>query len=118
MEAVSQKTDCTKCGAEVREGTAFCYACGAPVGDTSVEIATGPQKTVSTTGENGTSAASETSEDKLSKAREERKKARVGQRRPVEYTWEPNEDSRLVLFAAILITAAVAAVVAAMVFWK
>ena len=35
-EAVVEKEPCVKCGAEVREGTTFCYACGgrvAPDGD-------------------------------------------------------------------------------------
>ncbi|KXK03289.1 MAG: hypothetical protein UZ17_ACD001001096 [Acidobacteria bacterium OLB17] len=31
MEAVAEKPLCASCGAEVREGTSFCYACGKPV---------------------------------------------------------------------------------------
>lgn len=123
MEAVTEKPACAKCGAEVRDGTAFCYACGAPVVETVADPAVDLEKTAKMNGAATEAviepeAAAETDEDRRNKAREERKKARVAQRKPVEYSWEPNNDMMYVLSAAILITAIVGAVVAAMVFWK
>jgi uncharacterized Zn finger protein (UPF0148 family) len=117
MEAVNEKSACAKCGAEVREGTAFCYACGTAVAG-KPEPAGDVSKTVQLDANGSEPSIEKPAEDKLTKAREERKKARVHQRKTVEYTWEPVEDMRLTLLAVIVITALVAVIVAAMVYWK
>jgi len=119
METVLEKPVCAKCGAEVRDGTAYCYACGAAVvemkvGEGDLDLDTTRQ--IETNGSEP--SVEEPEEDKLSKAREERRKARVSQRKPVEYTWEPVDDTRWTVVAAIVITAFVAVIVAAVAYWK
>ncbi|MBV6497475.1 MAG: hypothetical protein JFAIHJKO_02623 [Pyrinomonadaceae bacterium] len=42
MEAVVEKPLCASCGAEVREGTRFCYACGKPVNSAAIEVPSEP----------------------------------------------------------------------------
>ena len=119
MEAVTEKPACSKCGAEVREGTAFCYACGTAVAEKAIDKPAVDLVKTPETEPNGTEPTiEETAEDKLSKAREERRKARVSQRKPVEYAWEPVDDIRWAVLAAIVITGIVAVIVAAMAYWK
>ncbi len=112
METVTEKAPCAKCGADVREGTAFCYACGAAVAEPAVDL------NITRPANGSEPTAEESAEDKLSKAREERRKARVGQKKPVEYTWAPVDDARWTVLAALVVTVAVAVLVAAMVYWK
>jgi hypothetical protein len=119
MEAVTSKPACAKCGADIREGTAFCYACGAAVDEKREAEPTGDLEKTPQPEPNGSESTIETpAEDKLSKAREERRKSRVSQRKPVEYTWEPVDNTRWTVLAALVITGIVAVIVAAMAYWK
>lgn len=96
-ETVIDKEVCPKCGAAVRENTQFCYNCGAPVGladqngTASDEDPEEARKAAIAELEARFKIDEPTpeSEDKLAKAAEERKKARVERRKPKEYRWEP-----------------------------
>ena len=115
-ETTTEKAVCDKCKAEVREGTTFCYNCGAqvaapepakPLVETPVDekVEEKPDETP-------------TSGEKLSRAAEQRRKARVNQRKSNEYTWEPTPDSPLVLIIAVLVAAVAFAIVFVTVYWK
>ncbi len=115
-ETTKDKAVCGKCDAEVREGTTFCYNCGAQVA--APEVAAPVEKTsVDEIVEEKTDDTA-TSGEKLSRAAEQRRKARVSQRKSNEYTWEPTPDSPLVLIIALVIAAVALAIVFVTVYWK
>lgn len=107
-ETVVEKQTCEKCGADVREGTTFCYNCGAAV---TAEEAAEPPAEVSANG-------SEKNAVKRSRAATERKKARVSQRKTLEYTWQPIDDVTLPLIVSIIIAGVVLVIAFLLVFWK
>jgi len=128
-EPVADKEVCQKCGAEVREGTVFCFACG---GRVSPEEAL--QKTNGSVTElNVESKAAlddlanklkgderaEAPDNKFAKAAEERKKARVTQRKAREFVWEPRNDAPVGLLIAVgVILIAAVGVILLTVVWK
>ena len=118
-EAVLEKEVCGKCGVDVRENTLFCYNCGGKVSAEPEPLASsngdGAEATIKAKARASDKASDE---KKLSRAAEERRKARVSQRRSNEYVWEPGGDFRLTFLVAILITVAVVAVVFITVYWK
>ncbi|MFT3745540.1 MAG: zinc-ribbon domain-containing protein [Pyrinomonadaceae bacterium] len=99
------KEVCSKCGADVREGTTFCYNCGSPLAEQEPQIDEIVIPLIEETPEvdEKTKAAlddlaerlklDEDEDKKLAKAAAERRKARVSQRKSSEYTWEPSDDS-------------------------
>jgi hypothetical protein len=134
-ETTVEKSTCEKCGAEVRENTLFCYACGGRVAD---------EEPISQPGEatNGSAAADvhmsdetraalddlserfkieEPSEEELlAHAAAERKRSRVRPRKKKDVVWETSEDGSYTLFvlATLLICVITAAIVFLMVYWK
>ncbi len=126
VEAVAEKKVCVKCGVDVRENTAFCYNCGQsvlpPVGEA---VASNGEVT-----EDMARAAlddlaakfkiDEEEDGRLAKAAAERRKARVSNRKRVQYEWQPADESPnfvFILFTALIVVVAAFAV-ALMVFWK
>ena len=127
MAEVLEKEACAKCGAEIREGTAFCYACGARVAEdtsattngTSTPVDEKTQAALHDLAEKMRSEEPAAEERKLAKAATERKKARVSQRKSRQFVWEPNDDPPKGLFvatAAIFVLAVFVVVV--LVVWK
>lgn len=116
-EVVLEKEVCGKCGVDVRENTLFCYNCGNQVASDSKDDPSsngdGSEAAVATKPD-----AKAAGEKKLSRAAEERRKARVSQRKSNEYVWEPGGDFRLTFLVAILITVVAGAVVFLTVLWK
>ena len=110
-EAILEKAVCVNCGEDVREGTSFCYNCGK-------KIAVDPVDTVEASTEPTRAENDIPVGEQLTRAAEQRRKARVGQRKPKEYVWEPNEDSRFVLLSTVVIAILALVVVLLMVFWK
>lgn len=109
-EAVLEKEVCQNCGADIREGTTFCYSCGTRVvdeGKPEVEAVEQIEQPV----------AEETAFEKRARSAEQRKRSRIRQRKVVEYEWEPYNDSRWLVVAAVLIFLVVLVVVIAAL-WK
>lgn len=100
-EIVVENAVCVKCGVDVRENTTFCYNCGTPVAESEFDVETEfngdgvvDDKTKSALDDlAGRLKLDEDEDKKLAKAAAERKKARVNQRKPKEFTWESSEDS-------------------------
>ena len=123
-EPVVEKEICSKCGAEVREGTAFCYACG---GRVTADEAPGSSNNGSLKELDDEAKAAlddlaqkmkgeqpvEQPATRLAKAAEERKKARVTQRKEREFIWEPRSDTPVVFLisAAVLVILAILVVI-------
>ena len=119
-EAIMDMQVCGKCGADVRKGTTFCYSCGAKIEAAApviVEAAAIPTPTVDIPLE-PIVADESVEENKLSRAAEQRKKARVGLRRTKEYSWEPAENDGLTILASAIIIVIALIVVALAVWWK
>lgn len=134
-EAKVVEAVCEKCGADVRENTAFCYNCGTPVVETEPIVDEPDEILIEESNgdypaEDATKSAlddlaerlklDEEADDKLAKAAAERKKARVKQRKPKEFTWESSEDSSggLLVVVALLISLVAGIVVFLTVFWR
>lgn len=121
-EAVLEKEVCDGCGVDVREGTMFCYNCGARVAgeDTPADVSEQTEADaleVALDASNNGHSPDES--DKLAAAATERKRARVAHRKTAEYVWEPTtgEGAGLTLVIAILIAVFALVVVLLMVNW-
>ena len=123
-ETITEKATCGKCGVKVREGTAFCYNCGSEVAELSAEHniqgneANGVTAINADTDETVDAVRIDDDTDKLARAADQRRKSRVGLRKPKEYVWEPVDDFRFIAFAALFIVAIAFGVVFLTVFWK
>ena len=129
-EAVVEKEPCVKCGAEVREGTTFCYACGGRVAPDSYEDSRTDTDINANAREalddlarklNDDDAAVQKKDqgDRIAKAAAERKKARVSQKRGRDFVWQPRFDVPIsLLIAVVLIVIGAVIAVFVTVVWK
>lgn len=128
-KTVVEKPVCGKCGADVRENTAFCYNCGSsitpePEIEHAEAIAPEPEPEAEPEpeiDERGRSALDDLAErlkqeeadsEKLAKAAAERKRARIRQRQPKEVIWEPDAGPAGL---SLIVTAVVLALLAVLV---
>lgn len=124
VEAVLEKVVCAACGVDVREGTQFCYSCGKPVSNGLAPAAATLDEEVlvdDPVSERSPETADDSEKaDKLAVAAAERKKSRLGQRKPKKVVWEePSPASnRIFILVSLLITVVAAALVFLMVFVK
>ena len=107
-EITSEITECPKCAAEVRPGSAFCYNCGGRVTEEVSEPIRDERPKVE---EKTTHPA-----PGLKSARDVRRRERVFDREPRRIKWEPVEDTsnvQLVIFtvAVVIFTLVVMALV-------
>jgi len=118
-EVVLENEVCMSCGADVRDGTYYCYACGKPVvtepagkSDVPELSETGPTK--------GLVKSKSDKSEKLATAAAERKKSRVGHRKPKQVVWEePGTGSnRVFVLVSLLIFIIAGGVVFLTVFMK
>ena len=122
-ETITEKAVCGKCGVDLREGTTFCYNCGAkveeiPVVDLAKDVDEAiPMPTADDLTEPG-KVGEGPDDGKHSRAADERRKARSGLRRSKQYTWEPSEDSRFPIIASVVIAVIAFTVVFVTVLWK
>ncbi len=135
-EAAVEKATCVKCEVDVRENTSFCYNCGTPLNGTEL-VSNEPEAAPRNDKESVENAAvekpktaledlaeklklDEESDNKLAKAAAKRKKARVSQRKQLEFKWESNEETHVGLLMAVagLIALLAGVVVFLTVFWK
>jgi hypothetical protein len=123
MPDTIEKAVCETCGVGTRENTLYCYNCGSKLEVTAPLETNGSVATV----DDSSKAAlddladklSRESDDELAKAASERKKARVTQRKRLEYKWEPRDDSPVLpLIFAGFVGFAVLIVVILLVVWK
>ena len=129
-EAVVEKEPCVKCGAEVREGTTFCYACGGRVTPdrdedprTDTDINANAREALDDLARklNDDDAAVQKNDqgDRIAKAAAERKKARVSQKRGRDFVWQPRFDVPIsLLIAVVLIVIGAVIAVFVTVVWK
>ncbi len=123
-KAMVEKAVCKSCGADVREGTQFCYNCGKSVAEDKAADAVDPEKTSGDLVDEEIAKQfridEEPSADKLAVAAAKRKKSRAGLRKPSEMVWEPADSRSSVLFfiVTIIITMIAAAVVFLAVYLK
>jgi hypothetical protein len=98
-ETVIETAVCGECGADVREGSLFCYSCGKPIRVEPVVEAEPAGDVVI----DGTS-----SRPPLRSAASLRKQRRAFNRQPVEVTWEPRTGSptAFVITTIVLVGAA------------
>jgi predicted amidophosphoribosyltransferase len=102
-ETEQNRRTCAKCGADIRENTAFCYRCGTQVQEESSPDAAAVDAPPEIEAEERTRAAlddlaarlkEDAKDDKdLAKAAGERRRARIAQRKPKAPTWEPDDGS-------------------------
>ena len=127
VEAVLEKAVCAACGVDVRDGTQFCFNCGKPVSNGVVPAAANVDEAVLSdelVSELSPGSAEDAEKDekaeKLAVAAAERKKSRLGQRKPKKVVWEePSPASnRIFILVSLLITVVAAALVFLMVFVK
>ena len=127
MEAVTEKPVCGNCGADVREGTQFCFNCGRSVrsaqaieepGDASSDTETvemAPIAELDPAFE--TSAPSPSNGNRAKTAASERKKARAARVKTIETEWaEPSDAANTVFVVASLAIFVIAAIVVAVMF--
>jgi len=130
-ETVIEKEACAKCGAEVREGTVFCYACGGRVAPAIEEQSssdaneTDPNTQAALDdlarklSDDDAAIQKPVNDDKIAQAAAERKKARKATKREREFVWEPRSDLPVGLLIAVAVVA-LAAVLAVLItiVWK
>ena len=129
-EATIDKATCENCGAEVRDGTSFCYSCGKPVGEAvaNAEPADTASNGTATVSADAQAALDDLAErlkieeapadDPLAQAAAERKKARVRGRRS-EVVWDAGDGGgKLFILVTLLIFVMTAVVVFVAVYWK
>lgn len=127
-ETTLEKPVCESCGADAREGTTFCYACGKPLSEpieiSAEAIHTSNGSTVSPEAQSALDDLADrfrieepSADEKLAQAAAERKRARVRARRN-EIVWEPASDNRLFIVFTLLIAVVTAVVVLIAVYWK
>lgn len=111
-EAVLEKEVCMSCGADVRDGTYYCYACGKPV-VTEPDNPESVNASDTATIVDDQIGPKEEKTAKLTTAANERKKSRAGRRKPKQVVWEEPGDSSnriFVVFSLLIFIIAVAVV--------
>ncbi len=86
-EEILEKAVCISCGADVRDGTYYCYACGKPVVAEVGEFNALEESEVASNSGNLIASKSEKN-SKLATAAAERRRSRAGQRKPKQVVWE------------------------------
>ena len=82
---------CDICGAEVRDGSLFCYKCGSSVGRKEVAVEAKPEALP--IAQNGHTSEPANYDPATKRAeRSERRKVRASNRQPVEIVWEPRSS--------------------------
>ena len=118
-DAVREKEVCVSCGADVRDGTYYCYACGKPVvRESRVESEVQGSSETEANGDLANSRSDKS--ERLATAAAERKRSRVGHRKPKQVVWEqPGAASnRIFVLVSLLIFIFASAVVFLTVFMK
>ena len=121
-EAILETEKCDECGVDVRDGTTFCYNCGArvvPEESTTDGVIKATDESVVDDPDVPDKDQSPDETEKLAAAATKRKSARVSHRKAAEYVWEPTagDGARRTLLVAVLIGVFALAVVVLMLDW-
>ncbi len=125
-KATLEKEACVNCGADIRPDTQFCYSCGKDLFPSATadggEAEPVEQDEVLADLEKAL-AASRTapgdSKAKIDAAASERRRSRIGQRKPLEIVWEPSSEISWVYLVSVgVIFVLVLLTVLMVVFWK
>lgn len=108
-EIVAESLICNACGAEIRGGALYCYNCGKTSGETpDVTFETTSPVIPSDNGWENQPAAAKP--EKLRSAASLRKRAKVFNSQPTEYTWEKRIGPSFLFVAATIILTIFAAI--------
>ena len=107
-EIVAESLICTVCGADIRSGSLFCYNCGGTVSSTPVDEDIASANEVPDAGAAKIQSIDQPQNgnlEKLKSAASLRKRSKVFNRAPAEYTWEKRTGpSPAFVIAAISLT--------------
>lgn len=110
-ETAVETAVCDICGAEVREGSVFCYNCGGSLAKAEVaEPIPPPAEPIIAVAEPATNGVV-TDPAKRQAERPERRKVRAANREPAEIVWEPREGVSLAFVIASIVFVIIALVV-------
>ncbi len=112
---------CDICGAEVRDGSQFCYNCGGAVSNgeepEAIPPPVEPIVAHATDPDNGVATKVDYDPAKRRAERAERRRVRASNREPVEIVWEPREGVSWAFVAGSVIFAILALVIVIMAFY-
>lgn len=105
-EIVAESLICNACGADIRDGSLFCYSCGETTNVTSDGKLEVTAAELEFPPENGSELRPAMAKpEKFRSAASLRKRAKVFNRQPVEYVWEKRTGpSSLFVIAAVVLT--------------
>jgi hypothetical protein len=111
-ETVIETAECAECGAEIRDGSLFCYSCGKPV--RNAEIINEPKpdqpKAEEPTPDKPKIVEQTSSRPPLRSAASLRKQRRAFNRQPVEVSWERRTGSPIAFVVATIVLVSAALV--------
>ncbi len=110
---------CTKCGADIRPDTQFCYGCGTALTPTGNAVETAEPTADDASNESladleralAASRVAGVPKSRLDSAAEQRRRARIGNRKQSGVVWEPAGPSLIYFIAALAIFLIAAAIV-------
>ena len=110
-----QTAVCDICGAEVRDGSVFCYNCGGPLAKLEEVAAIPPPAEPMIAAEPVTNGAVTKVDEVSPKQRTDRRRVRASNREPAEIVWAPREGVSwaFVVTSIIFVIIALAVVIAA-----
>jgi hypothetical protein len=107
-----QEAVCDICGAEVREGSQFCYNCGGSVSKAEeIEPIPPPAEPIVKPDDKPANGNATYDPAKGRSERVEKRKVRAANRQPVEVVWQPREGVSLPFVIASLVFVLIAIVV-------
>jgi hypothetical protein len=116
-ETIVDEPVCPACGAEVRDGSMFCYNCGSAVAgegaetEQAAEISAIPEPSITPNGEGTKKEILPGSLSGLQTAASMRRRAKPSRSKPREMVWVPRDESVGLQFVAATIAFIVFAVV-------
>lgn len=103
---------CDICGAEVRDGSLFCYNCGGSVSKTGeLEAIPAPAEPIVAADDKPTNGRKGYDTERRRSDRNGKRKVRAANRQPVEIVWQPREGNSLAFVIVSLVFFVIAVVV-------
>ena len=99
------ETACDLCGAEIRDGSLYCYNCGTAVPTKAVESEPVKAEAAPAVAETPAAVPETNNRPPLRSAAALRKQRRAFNRQPVEVSWEPKEQTPMLFIIGSLMLA-------------